>query len=119
MIHQYRNNGYNIVLDVNSSSVHIVDDVVYDVLELLDEDDDDRFRDEELERIADEVIPRFPEEKLELSDIRDIFTDLRELEENGSLYTKDVYKEGVIFQEKRDSCQGTLSAYSSRMQSEM
>ena len=30
VIHQYKNNGYNIVLDVNSGSVHVVDDVVYD-----------------------------------------------------------------------------------------
>ena len=29
MIHQYKNNGYNIVLDVNSGSVHVVDDIVY------------------------------------------------------------------------------------------
>ena len=33
-VHQYKNNGYNIVLDVNSGAVHIVDDVVYDVLAL-------------------------------------------------------------------------------------
>ena len=33
MVHQYKNNGYNIVLDVNSGSVHVVDDLVYDVLE--------------------------------------------------------------------------------------
>ena len=32
MIHQYKNNGFNIVLDVNSGSVHVVDDVVYDVI---------------------------------------------------------------------------------------
>ena len=32
MIHQYKNNGYNIVLDVNSGSVHVVDDLVYDAL---------------------------------------------------------------------------------------
>ena len=31
-VHQYKNNGYNIVLDVNSGAVHVVDDVVYDVL---------------------------------------------------------------------------------------
>ena len=31
VIHQYKNNGYNIVMDVNSGSVHIVDDVVYDL----------------------------------------------------------------------------------------
>ena len=32
MIHQYRNNGYNIVMDVYSGSVHVVDDVCYDVI---------------------------------------------------------------------------------------
>ena len=33
MVHQYKNNGYNIVIDVNSGCVHIVDDVVYDIIE--------------------------------------------------------------------------------------
>ena len=37
MIHRYKNNGYNIVLDVNSGSVHVVDEIVYDMVGLLDE----------------------------------------------------------------------------------
>ena len=36
MIHQYRNNGYNIVLDVNSGSVHVVDDLCYDLIACLE-----------------------------------------------------------------------------------
>ena len=32
MIHQYKLNGYNIVLDVNSGAVHLVDDVAYDII---------------------------------------------------------------------------------------
>ena len=35
MIHQYKNNGYNIVLDVNSGAVHVVDDIVYDVIPVV------------------------------------------------------------------------------------
>ena len=35
MIHQYQNNGYNIVLDVNSGAVHVVDQEAYDVIEVL------------------------------------------------------------------------------------
>lgn len=35
LIHQYRNNGYNIVLDVCSGAVHVVDDLCYDVIERL------------------------------------------------------------------------------------
>ena len=37
MVHQYKNNGYNIVLDVNSGSVHVVDDVVYDIIPIVEE----------------------------------------------------------------------------------
>ena len=36
MIHQYKNNGYNIVMDVASGSVHVVDDVVYDAISMLE-----------------------------------------------------------------------------------
>ena len=35
MIHQYINNGYHIVLDVNSGSVHSVDALFYDVVKVL------------------------------------------------------------------------------------
>ena len=37
MVHQYKNNGYNIVMDINSGAIHVVDDVVYDTLLLMDE----------------------------------------------------------------------------------
>ena len=45
MVHLYKNNGYNMVLDVNSGSIHVVDDVVYDVLELLKQRTDARKKD--------------------------------------------------------------------------
>ena len=77
MLHLYKNNGYNIVLDVNSSSVHIVDDVVYDVLELLDEEDEDRYREEELRRVAAAVSGKYPSEDLTEDDFREIFDDLK------------------------------------------
>ncbi len=32
MIHQYKQGGYNIVLDVNSGAIHVVDDVTYDII---------------------------------------------------------------------------------------
>ena len=37
MIHQYKSNGYNIVMDVDSVAVHVVDDVTYDVISLFEE----------------------------------------------------------------------------------
>lgn len=36
MIHKYKLNGFNIVLDVNSGGVHIVDDLTYDVLDNIE-----------------------------------------------------------------------------------
>lgn len=36
MIHQYKLNGYNIVLDVYSGSVHAVDELAYAAIALID-----------------------------------------------------------------------------------
>ena len=37
LIHRYQNNGYNIVLDINSGCIHLVDEVTYEVLPYLEE----------------------------------------------------------------------------------
>ena len=37
MVHQYQLNGYNIVLDTCSGSVHVVDDVAYDIIAMYPE----------------------------------------------------------------------------------
>lgn len=103
MIHQYKNNGYNIVLDVNSGSIHVVDDVVYDTLAMLDEEDTDRYSVENFQRIASAVMDQYKDEKITEDDMRDVFSDLQELEENGTLFAKDVYKDGVIDFKKRQT----------------
>ena len=36
MIHRYYNNGYYIVLDVNSGAVHVVDEAAYEVIGLYE-----------------------------------------------------------------------------------
>ena len=36
MVHQYQLNGYNIVLDSCSGSIHVVDEVAYDVIALFE-----------------------------------------------------------------------------------
>ena len=38
MIHKYQLNGYNIVLDVNSGAVHVVDELFYHLLDFVSED---------------------------------------------------------------------------------
>ena len=41
MIHQYKLNGYNIVLDVYSGSVHVVDEVAYDIIGMYENSEPD------------------------------------------------------------------------------
>ena len=64
MVHQYRNNGYNIVLDVDSGSVHVVDDLVYDVIAFL-KDDPSKADDAVTARFAGRYSPEEVSEALE------------------------------------------------------
>ena len=102
MVHLYKNNGYNMVLDVNSGSIHVVDDVVYDVLELLNEAEDRRKEEGFRQEITDKMLAKDGED-ITAEDMKDVFEDLDELEENGTLFTVDVYKEGVIDFKKRQT----------------
>ena len=83
VIHQYKSNGYNMVLDVNSGSVHVVDNLTYDVLQLLDEGKKE-------EETVETLKERYPEQE-----IRDAVEECRELEKEGMLFTEDIY-EGAI-----------------------
>ena len=44
MIHQYQNNGYNIVLDVNSGAIHVVDELMYEVIGLYEDHSPEEIR---------------------------------------------------------------------------
>lgn len=83
MIHQYKNNGYNIVLDVNSGSVHVVDELVYDVIALLDEGKS------ELDVAAD------LRKKYSVEAIAEAIAECRELEQAGVLFTEDIYEKAI------------------------
>ena len=41
MIHAYKMNGYNIVLDSCSGTIHVVDEPVYDVIAMFQDNDED------------------------------------------------------------------------------
>lgn len=87
MIHQYKNNGYNIVLDVCSGSVHMVDDLVYDVIALY----------EELNR--DEIADRLSHYSKE--EVFEAYEEIEALKEAGQLFTEDVYRDAIIDFKKR------------------
>ena len=91
MIHQYKSNGYNIVLDVNSGAVHVVDKVTYDVISLFEELDADS--------IVEKLVQEYPEE-----DIREVIEEVKQLKEDGQLFTEDIYQPFVEkFKETRQT----------------
>ena len=91
VIHQYKNNGYNIVLDVNSGAVHVVDDVVYDVLPYLE-------KKETAATILEALNGSYPE-----ADIKGAIEECRELEKAGVLFTEDTYQPAIENFKKRST----------------
>ena len=89
MIHQYKLGGYNIVLDVFSGSVHVVDEVAYDIIAMYENTDHDT--------IVKEIMAKYGHrEDVTEAEIRDVFEDLETLRTQKKLFTKDVY-EGKAF----------------------
>lgn len=80
MVHQYKNNGYNIVLDVNSGAIHIVDDVTYDVIPLFEKNTGK-------EEIVSLLSKRYPKQEIEES-----YEEVKTLSETQQLFTADEYE---------------------------
>ena len=97
VIHQYKNNGYNIVLDVNSGSVHVVDDLVYDVIPLMEEALSENLSSQETE---DKLLSAL-EGKYEAADIKEAMAEVLELKDAGMLYAPDIYENYIIDFKKR------------------
>ena len=86
MVHQYKLNGYNIVLDTCSGSVHTVDEVAYDIIAL--------YKDKNADEIVKEITEKYSD--ITPEDVRLCLDDVKYLEENGKLFTPDTY-EGMAF----------------------
>ena len=85
MVHQYKLNGYNIVLDTVSGSVHAVDEVAYDIIEMYK-----NFGEEE---IVSKILAKYPDTPdVTREDILACISDVRSLEAAGKLFTVDKYE---------------------------
>lgn len=83
MIHQYKLNGYNIVLDVCSGSIHLVDEIAYDLIAGYETEN----RAALIARLAAQYADKTNE--TELSEAYDQLTALKEA---GKLFTPDNYE---------------------------
>ena len=85
MVHQYKLNGYNIVLDTASGSVHTVDEVAYDIIEMYPS------------HSAEEIVSAMLEKYSHLPDVTReevllCIDDVKALCEAGKLYSEDKYE---------------------------
>ncbi len=83
LTHEYRSNGYNIVLDINSGSIHLVDDVAYALIPLMEEG-------HSLKECQEELNGLFSWDQ-----ISSAWEECTTLEHQGMLFTKDPYEKVV------------------------
>ena len=93
MIHQYKLNGYNIVLDVCSGSVHAVDEVAYDMIALYETRSGDEIVAAMLEKYGDRA-------DVTEADLRECLDDIKSLKDAGKLFSQDEYA-GMAFDFKK------------------
>ena len=86
MVHQYKLNGYNIVMDTCSGSVHSVDDVAYDIIEM--------FEDGDVGTIVNNILNKYSDrEDVTEEEIRKCIDDIEYLKQHGKLFTPDTYED--------------------------
>ena len=76
MVHQYKLNGYNIVLDTCSGGIHVVDEVAYDIISL--------FKTHTTEEIVSAMLEKYGSAVTE-QEIRDCIADVQTLKDQGKL----------------------------------
>ncbi|MBQ5792467.1 MAG: thioether cross-link-forming SCIFF peptide maturase, partial [Clostridia bacterium] len=86
MIHQYKLNGYNIVLDVYSGSVHAVDEIAYDMIAMYEQNDKQTVIDAMMEKYG-------TREDVTEAELAECYDDITALKEQGKLFAPDVYRD--------------------------
>lgn len=82
VVHQYKNNGYHIVLDVNSGAIHIVDEVTYDIIAL--------WQDTDREKIIQSLNNKYSD-----AELAEAIEEIEQLIERKELFTEDEYEEYI------------------------
>ena len=85
MIHQYKLGGYNIVLDICSGGVHVVDEVAYEIISV--------FESESKEAVISLMEEKFRNrEDITTNDILECYDQVEGLKNSGRLFAPDTFK---------------------------
>lgn len=85
LVHRFTNNGYYIVMDVNSGAIHVVDPVTYDLIGFYEEGS--------REEVCDRTRALHPDTPAD--ELQEIYDEVTELKEMGDLFTPDPYEDRV------------------------
>ena len=85
MIHQYKLGGYNIVLDVCSGGVHVVDDVAYDIISMFETET----REDILAAMKEKYVGM---DGITEADIEECYDDVVSLKDSGKLFAPDTFE---------------------------
>ena len=85
MIHQYKLGGYNIVLDVCSGGVHVVDDVAYDIISMFETES----REDILAAMKEKYVGK---DGITEADIEECYDDVVSLKDSGKLFAPDTFE---------------------------
>ena len=88
MIHKFKLSGFNILLDVNSGGVHIVDDLTYDILDNVEPP----FADECPEEVVNKLSKLYDAEE-----IKECYGEIVELYNDKILFSEDDYEKYAKF----------------------
>ena len=103
MIHQYKNNGYYIILDVNSGSVHSADALLYDAVEILSEIVPDMETPAPLTKEQEQAVRTALAGRYEAAEVGEVLEEIQALIDAEELFTADVYKNYVMDFKKRQT----------------
>ncbi|MFT4107802.1 MAG: thioether cross-link-forming SCIFF peptide maturase [Lacrimispora sp.] len=103
MIHQYINNGFHIVMDVNSGSVHSVDELMYEAVEIASAMVEDMEKPEALKKEVEEAVLERLSPKYGESEVREALEEIQYLIQAGELFTKDTYHDYIVDFKKRQT----------------
>jgi len=85
MIHQYKLGGYNIVIDICSGSLHVVDDVAFDIIAL--------FEKQEKNQVISTIYEKYKDAPdVSRNDVEECYAQVEKLKENGKLFTPDNFE---------------------------
>ena len=85
MIHQFQLHGYNIVLDVCSGAVHVVDEVAYDIIAIYENNSKDE--------VVNTVFAKHQSLGVTLDEVAECYDQVTELANEGKLFTPDTFEQ--------------------------